>query len=222
MSNHSTAFSETLVDEWVRHGLQHAIIAPGSRSTPLALALAQADGIEAQVVLDERVATFMALGIGLADQRPALVLTTSGTATTHLHAAVVEAHLAEVPLLVCTADRPPELYGVGAAQTIHQQQLFGGAARAYLELGPRTTRTATPGARWPREPGTRPWASRSARCSSTSAFVSPSSARRRPFPRPQRRTAVASPNRGPRPTAARRCPSVGAGLGGPNRRDRGR
>lgn len=135
MSNHATAFSETLVDEWVRAGLRFAFVAPGSRSTPLALALAGRAEVCTQVALDERVAAFMALGVGLRSGTAAVVLTTSGTATTHLHAAVVEAHLAEVPLLVCTADRPPELYDVGAPQTIDQRKLFGDAVRAYVELG---------------------------------------------------------------------------------------
>ncbi|MFN0027794.1 MAG: 2-succinyl-5-enolpyruvyl-6-hydroxy-3-cyclohexene-1-carboxylic-acid synthase [Acidimicrobiales bacterium] len=135
MSNHATAFSETLVDEWVRAGLRFAFVAPGSRSTPLALALAGRGEVHTEVVLDERAAAFMALGVGLRLGVPAVVLTTSGTATTHVHAAVVEAHLAEVPLLVCTADRPPELYDVGAPQTIDQRRLFGDAARAYIDLG---------------------------------------------------------------------------------------
>ncbi len=135
MGNVATAFCATLVDEWVRGGIREAFIAPGSRSTPLALALAGHREVHDEVVLDERVAAFMALGSALASSRPAVVLTTSGTAVTHLHAAVVEAHLSEVPLLVCTADRPPELYGVGAAQTIDQQRIFGTAVRAYLDLG---------------------------------------------------------------------------------------
>jgi 2-succinyl-5-enolpyruvyl-6-hydroxy-3-cyclohexene-1-carboxylate synthase len=136
MTNLARLFSETLVDEWVRAGLRLAFVAPGSRSTPLALALAGRPELHCEVVLDERSAAFMALGSGLATGRPAVVLTTSGTAVTHLHAAVVEAHLAEVPLLVCSADRPPELYDVGAAQTIDQRRLFGDAVRAYLDLGP--------------------------------------------------------------------------------------
>jgi len=135
MSNHATAMCAAFVDELVRAGVRHAVIAPGSRSTPLALALAERTELHTEVVLDERVASFLALGIGSASGVPAVVLTTSGTAATHLHAAVAEADLAEVPLLVCTADRPPELYDVGAAQTIDQRRLFGPAVRAYLDLG---------------------------------------------------------------------------------------
>ena len=108
-------YCATLVDEWVHHGLRHAVVAPGSRSAPLALALARDARVEVEVVLDERSAAFIALGVGRAARRPALVLCTSGTAATHFHAAVAEAHHAGVPLLVVTADRPPELHGIGAA-----------------------------------------------------------------------------------------------------------
>ncbi|HEY1739002.1 MAG TPA: 2-succinyl-5-enolpyruvyl-6-hydroxy-3-cyclohexene-1-carboxylic-acid synthase, partial [Acidimicrobiia bacterium] len=129
-------YCATLVDEWVHHGLRHAVVAPGSRSAPLALALARDSRVHVEVVLDERSAAFVALGIGQATNRPALVLCTSGTATTHFHAAVVEAHHAGVPLLVVTADRPPELHGIGAAQTIDQGGLYGDALRLRCDPGP--------------------------------------------------------------------------------------
>ena len=129
------AFAATLVDEWARGGLAHAVVCPGSRSTPLAVALADHGGIEVHVRLDERSAAFTALGIGLASGVPAVVLTTSGTAAAELHAAVVEADLARVPLLAVTADRPPELRGVGAPQTIDQHGLFGGAVRWFADPG---------------------------------------------------------------------------------------
>ena len=125
----------TLVDEWVAQGLAHAVVSPGSRSTPMALALAARDEIRVHVVLDERSAGFVALGIGEATGRAAAVLCTSGTAAVHLHAAVVEADLAGVPLLVLTADRPPELHHVGAPQTIDQTRLYGPAARLYHDPG---------------------------------------------------------------------------------------
>src|ERR1700755_863667 len=99
----TTSFATTLVDEWARAGVTNAVIAPGSRSTPLALALARDDRIRVQVVLDERSAAFRALGVGLATGRPAVVLCTSGTAAANFHPAVVEAAHARVPLLVCTA-----------------------------------------------------------------------------------------------------------------------
>jgi 2-succinyl-5-enolpyruvyl-6-hydroxy-3-cyclohexene-1-carboxylate synthase len=122
-------FCATLVDEWVRRGLRHAVVAPGSRSTPMALALAGRREVALHVFHDERSAAFAALGIGLASGVPSALLCTSGTAATHFHAAVVEAHLAGVPLLVLTADRPPELHGIGAPQTIDQQHLYTSAAK---------------------------------------------------------------------------------------------
>jgi 2-succinyl-5-enolpyruvyl-6-hydroxy-3-cyclohexene-1-carboxylate synthase len=131
----AATFCATLVDEWVRGGLTDAVIAPGSRSTPMALALAADGRVRIQVHHDERSAGFMAVGIGLATRRPAVVLCTSGTAAVELHPAVVEAHEAKVPMLVCTADRPPELHGVGAPQTIDQQRLYGGAVRWFVDLG---------------------------------------------------------------------------------------
>lgn len=100
----------------------------------MALALAERAEIEVQVAHDERTAAFMALGVGVATGRPAAVLCTSGTAATHFHAAVVEAHLSGVPMLVLTADRPPELHGIGAAQTIDQQRLFGSVGR-FVDVG---------------------------------------------------------------------------------------
>jgi 2-succinyl-5-enolpyruvyl-6-hydroxy-3-cyclohexene-1-carboxylate synthase len=127
--NLQATFASTLVDEWARGGVTHAVVAPGSRSTPLALALAADPRIVTTVVLDERGAGFAGLGLGLATGRPAVVLTTSGTAAVNLHPAVVEAHQARVPLLVCTADRPPELHHVGAPQTIEQERLFAGVVR---------------------------------------------------------------------------------------------
>jgi 2-succinyl-5-enolpyruvyl-6-hydroxy-3-cyclohexene-1-carboxylate synthase len=125
----------TLVDEWVRCGLTHAIVSPGSRSTPMALALASDDRIQVEVHHDERSAAFIGLGVGLASGHPALVLTTSGTAAAHLHPAVIEAHQAGVPMIVLTADRPPELQQVGAPQTIDQVRLYGGAVRWFADPG---------------------------------------------------------------------------------------
>jgi 2-succinyl-5-enolpyruvyl-6-hydroxy-3-cyclohexene-1-carboxylate synthase len=119
----------------VRAGVTHAVVCPGSRSTPLALALAAEPRLMVHIRLDERSAGFTALGIGLASGRPAVVVVTSGTAAAELHAAVVEADLAHVPLLVCTADRPPELRDVGAPQTIDQVHLYGHAVRWFADPG---------------------------------------------------------------------------------------
>ncbi|MFM2078405.1 MAG: 2-succinyl-5-enolpyruvyl-6-hydroxy-3-cyclohexene-carboxylic-acid synthase, partial [Actinomycetota bacterium] len=125
-------FCATLVDQWITLGMQHAVLAPGSRSTPMALALASRDDLEVHVAHDERTAAFMALGIGLSSGLPAALLCTSGTAATHFHAAVVEADLSGVPMVVLTADRPPELQGVGAPQTIDQVELYGDVVRLFV------------------------------------------------------------------------------------------
>ncbi len=137
-------FAATLVDEWVRCGVTQAVVCPGSRSAPLALALARAarsGRLELVVRLDERSAGFFALGVGLATGRPAVVLTTSGTAAVELHPSVVEAHHGRVPLIVCTADRPPELHHVGAPQTVEQEGLYGRAVR--WEVSPGVAEQAT-------------------------------------------------------------------------------
>jgi 2-succinyl-5-enolpyruvyl-6-hydroxy-3-cyclohexene-1-carboxylate synthase len=129
-------FCATLIDEWVRAGVAHAVVSPGSRSTPMALALLRDERVAVQVVLDERSAAFTALGVGLATGIPAIVLTTSGTAAVELHPAVVEAHQARVPLLVVTADRPPGSYERGAPQTVDQHRLFGEhTVRWFIDTG---------------------------------------------------------------------------------------
>ncbi len=144
--NPSTAFATALVDELARCGLAEAVIAPGSRSAPLAMALWSATrGVPADrpsgpalrlhVRIDERSAAFLALGLAKASRRPVAVVCTSGTAAAHVHAAVIEADEAGVPLLVLTADRPPELRGTGANQTIDQLKLYGDAVRWFCEVG---------------------------------------------------------------------------------------
>ena len=125
-------FCATLVDQWLALGLQHAVVAPGSRSTPMAMALAARPELELHVAHDERTAAFMALGVGQVTGVPAALLCTSGTAATHFHAAVVEADLSGVPMLVLTADRPPELQGIGAPQTIDQIELYGNTVRLFV------------------------------------------------------------------------------------------
>ena len=132
----NATFCATLVDEWARHGLTDAVICPGSRSTPMAIALAADERISVHVHHDERSGSFMALGLARATGRAAVVLTTSGTAAVQLHAAVVEADLDRVPMLVLTADRPPELHGIGAPQTIDQNELYGRSVRAFIDAGP--------------------------------------------------------------------------------------
>ena len=131
----TATFCATLVDEWVRLGVTQAVISPGSRSTPMALALVNNPAINANVFHDERSAAFAALGIGLDSHLPAVLLCTSGTAAAHFFAAVIEANYAHVPMIVCTADRPPELQGVGAPQTIDQTHLYGKYVRKFFDAG---------------------------------------------------------------------------------------
>jgi len=126
-------FAATLVDEWVHAGVTNAVICPGSRSTPLALALAAR--LDVQVRLDERSAGFFALGLSMATGTPTVICVTSGTAAAELHPAVVEAHQGRVPLIVCTADRPPELHDVGASQTIDQVGLYTTSTRWRCDPG---------------------------------------------------------------------------------------
>ncbi len=123
------------VDELVRCGMTHAVTSPGSRNAPLALTLAGREELDAVSVIDERCAGFVALGMAKASGRPVAVTCTSGTAAANLHPAVVEAHEARIPLIVMTADRPPELREVGAGQAIDQIELYGSAAKWFVEVG---------------------------------------------------------------------------------------
>lgn len=136
--NPSTALARVLVDELVRGGVREAVLSPGSRSAPLAFALHRADvagRLRLHVRIDERSAGFLALGLAKASGRAVPVVTTSGTATANLHPAVLEASHADVPLLLLTADRPPELRGTGANQTIDQVHLYGYAVRMFADVG---------------------------------------------------------------------------------------
>jgi 2-succinyl-5-enolpyruvyl-6-hydroxy-3-cyclohexene-1-carboxylate synthase len=121
-------------DELARCGLREACTSPGSRSTPLVLSLAREPRIRATSHLDERSGAFFALGLAKTSGRPVALACTSGTAAANYAPAVIEAREARVPLLVLTADRPPELRELGAGQTIDQVKLFGSAAKWYLEV----------------------------------------------------------------------------------------
>jgi 2-succinyl-5-enolpyruvyl-6-hydroxy-3-cyclohexene-1-carboxylate synthase len=133
--NRTYAPLQAFVDELVRCGLRHAVTCPGSRNAPLALTLAGRPEVEAVSVLDERCAGFFALGMAKATGGPVVVTCTSGTAAANLHPAVIEAWEARVPLIVLTADRPPELREVGAGQSIDQVKLYGSAVNWFVEVG---------------------------------------------------------------------------------------
>ncbi|GLU45779.1 2-succinyl-5-enolpyruvyl-6-hydroxy-3-cyclohexene-1-carboxylic-acid synthase [Nocardiopsis ansamitocini] len=133
--NPSTALARVLVDELARLGLAEAVIAPGSRSTPLALALVAHPTIRVHVRVDERSAAFLALGLARVSRRAVALVCTSGTAAANFHPAVLEADESGVGLLVLTADRPPELRGTGANQTVDQIGLYGSAVRSFTEVG---------------------------------------------------------------------------------------
>ncbi len=129
------AWSERFLAALAGAGVRDLVLCPGSRSAPLALALHRSS-LRAHVALDERAGAYFALGLAKGARRPAAVLTTSGTAAANLLPAVVEASHARVPLVVLTADRPPELRDTGAPQTIDQIKLFGGFVRWFCEVGP--------------------------------------------------------------------------------------
>src|SRR3954468_20039944 len=123
-----------IAHELAAGGVSDVIVCPGSRSTPLALAVRAHPGLRVRVLLDERSAGFFALGLARASRRPVAVVVTSGTAAAELLPAVVEASLARVPLVLLTADRPPELRARGAAQTIDQVGIFGVHVRWSIDL----------------------------------------------------------------------------------------
>ncbi len=128
-------FAATFVDELAAQGVEYACVSPGSRSAPIAMALQRHPRIKVIVQIDERSSSFFALGLGKATGKPAVALCTSGTAAAEFHPAVVEAFYSRSPLIVVTADRPPELRDVGANQAIDQQQLYGTAVRWFFDPG---------------------------------------------------------------------------------------
>ena len=135
-------------DELARCGMREACTSPGSRSSPLVLALVREQRLRCFSHIDERCAGFFALGAAKRSGRPVAITCTSGTAAANLVPAVIEAFQARVPLVVLTADRPPELREVGAGQTIDQIELYGSAAKWFFEVG---THAATPQSmRWMR------------------------------------------------------------------------
>src|SRR6266851_3833476 len=129
-------FAATFVDELAAQGVEYACVSPGSRSAPIAMALQRHPRIKVIIQIDERSGSFFGLGLGKATGKPAVLLCTSGTAAAEFHPAVIEASYSRTPLIVITADRPPELQDVGANQAIDQQHLYGTAVRWFFDPGP--------------------------------------------------------------------------------------
>jgi 2-succinyl-5-enolpyruvyl-6-hydroxy-3-cyclohexene-1-carboxylate synthase len=136
LGDSNLAHAHALVQGLRSAGVAHAVLSPGSRSTPLALACLRTPSLATHVAVDERCAAFFALGLGRATGLPAVVVATSGSAPAHWYPAVLEADEGRVPLVLISADRPPELVGWGANQTTDQTRLFGHHVRAYHILGP--------------------------------------------------------------------------------------
>jgi 2-succinyl-5-enolpyruvyl-6-hydroxy-3-cyclohexene-1-carboxylate synthase len=132
--NRNALWARTLVEELVASGVDAVCLAPGSRSTPLTVAFAEHDDVEVFSHLDERSAAFFALGRARRTGTPTPVVCTSGTAAANFHPAVIEASQARVPMLVLTADRPPELRDSGANQTVDQEKLYGDSVRWYADV----------------------------------------------------------------------------------------
>ena len=145
-NNDSHLLLRAFCDELARCGVSGAVTSPGSRSTPLVAALTADGGFPVYSQIDERSAGFFALGLGKATGRPAVLACTSGTAAANYLPAIVEAYEARVPLIVCTADRPPELRGIGAGQAIDQLKIYGDNVLSFTEVG--TERMTDQTARW--------------------------------------------------------------------------
>ncbi|WNG17073.1 2-succinyl-5-enolpyruvyl-6-hydroxy-3-cyclohexene-1-carboxylic-acid synthase [Cystobacter fuscus] len=128
-------WARALVEELVRGGVRHAVVCPGSRSSPLAHACATAEGLRTWSVIDERSAGFFALGMAKQSRVPVVLVATSGTAGAHFYPAIIEAFMSQVPLVVLTADRPLELQGWGAPQTVPQARMFGEFSRLFADVG---------------------------------------------------------------------------------------
>ena len=135
MQNNPLKWASHLLRAFHSFGVEHAVISPGSRSAPLAIAAAIHPGIQKKVVLDERSSGFTALGIGKATGKPALLICTSGTAAANYFPAVIEARMSGVPMIILSADRPPHLRNLGSSQTIDQLKLYGEHAVFFHEAG---------------------------------------------------------------------------------------
>ena len=133
-TNDLTYFVGAFVDELVKSGVEEVVISPGSRSTPLAIMMAEHPHLKITVLIDERSASFYALGLAKTTKKPVAILCTSGTAATNYYPAIVEAHYSRIPLIVITADRPHELRDVGAPQAIDQIKMYGNYVKWFVEM----------------------------------------------------------------------------------------
>jgi 2-succinyl-5-enolpyruvyl-6-hydroxy-3-cyclohexene-1-carboxylate synthase len=131
----SHLFLRALIDEFVRCGAEHAVACPGSRNTPIVLRLAADERLKTWSQIDERSAAFFALGIAKKSGKPVILTCTSGTAAANFLPAIIEAKEARIPLIVLTADRPPELQQIGAGQTIDQTKIYGDNVKWFFDTG---------------------------------------------------------------------------------------
>ncbi|MBA2878298.1 2-succinyl-5-enolpyruvyl-6-hydroxy-3-cyclohexene-1-carboxylate synthase [Anoxybacillus kamchatkensis] len=132
--NEMTAYVAAFVEQFVHTGIQQVVISPGSRSTPLAMVMAEHPQLNIHVHIDERSAAFFALGMAKASGKPVALVCTSGTAVANYYPAIVEAYYARVPLVVITADRPHELRDVGAPQAIDQLHMYGSYVKWFVDM----------------------------------------------------------------------------------------
>ena len=131
-----TTYIAAFVSELVQTGVTDVVVSPGSRSTPIAMVMAEHSSIRLHIHVDERSAAFFALGIAKASRKPTVLLCTSGTAAANYFPAIAEANISRVPLVVLTADRPHELRDVGAPQTIDQIHFYGHHVKWFVEMAP--------------------------------------------------------------------------------------
>src|SRR5690606_39575005 len=129
-----TRYVASFVDELVRVGVTEAVVSPGSRSTPMAILMAEHPKMNVTINIDERSSAFYALGIAKATKKPVAILCTSGTAAANYLPALVAAYYSRVPPIVLTADRPHELRDVGAPQAIDQNHLYGNHSKWFVEM----------------------------------------------------------------------------------------
>ena len=134
MKNNNYEFSRYLIETYSGFGIKHAFVSPGSRNTPLMLALSDQSKIKVTNVIDERVSGFMALGTAMHSKSPAIVVTTSGSALANLFPSIIESYMSNIPMIIITADRPKTLINTGANQTIYQNEFFGKYVHKFFDI----------------------------------------------------------------------------------------